>query len=167
MNLLNSQSPVSILKGLIGNPQTTLELIAMVVVGILGLIIGIRVIGSLLGCAMADWGRGTGAVLVTTGLLLSALIAVNLYVLPSVSQAALKYTILGASLVIVFLGAAVPLSRLIIRGKYTQVLFTLLLSITAAAALMMVTRAGFHTARAGEKGINKAKIRNEKISDMQ
>ena len=166
MTLFIGLSPLNILKNLLGNPATTTEFAIMGFMGLAALLVAIRVFGGILGCSIIDWGRSILSTLITTGLLLGGFIAIQHYLLPQIQKPVLQQASLITVMFILFFGIVVPLSKLMVRGKYTQVLCTLLLSLAAAGSILLLTHAGFKTARAGGKSMNKAKIQSEKIGNI-
>ena len=92
--------------------------------------------------------------------------AAGLYLTPASAGPILNAAIPSTLCLAVLFGLVIPMVRLLIKGKYSQVAFSLLISLAAAAAAVALASAGFRAARAGNKNFDKVKERTESMRNI-
>lgn len=167
MNIWTNEA-LKIIKALLGNAgqASDIEITACFIAAILATVIILRWIGKAFGATMADNGRAF--TIVGTGLILAlaAVVAINIYLAPMIKNAALlKWAPLVSSGVILIVIVA-PLTCLLLKMKYFPAIFASLLSIGAAAGIVILVHSGFAAIKEGDKGFKKTKERTDIVNDV-
>jgi len=149
-----------------GNPESITELVTVLISAAAVCVIVLNIVGNVLKFPMADKKRS--ALVLTIGLLSMTLIimAVNLYVVPRLASESLLVWVPIVSATVTMLAIVIPSACLLCRAPYFKALFTVLLSVAAAWAVMLLVQAGFSAVHGGEKVFDKTKSRKTNINEL-
>lgn len=155
----------SLLRLLLGNPQTTIELYVTAALAWCGFVIVHAISGKALGLAQAT--RLTSAVVsvVGLGIIMAGMIAARLY-FPGWQHEAWRIWTLVASGVLVGLIIVVPVTCWIQKGGYIGALMTWVLASLAAALIIVLTGGIFDGVAGGRRGAEKGKLHREQIEKV-
>ncbi|OGV66672.1 MAG: hypothetical protein A2283_08415 [Lentisphaerae bacterium RIFOXYA12_FULL_48_11] len=167
MNIWTNEA-LKIIKLLLGNSgqASDIEIAVCLAAAIFSAMIVLRWIGKAFGATMADNGRAL--TVVGTGLLLAlaAVIAFNIYLAPTIKNALLIKWAPIASSSIILIAIVAPMTCLLLKMKYFPAIFASLLSIGAAAGIVILVHGGFGAIKEGDKGFKKTKERTETVNDL-
>ncbi len=99
-------------------------------------------------------------------LVMSAVVATRLYLVPSLHSSPMLpwLPLIVAGLVTLLLVA--PLAKWILSSGVFDAVFALVLSVAAAALIVVMTHAGFNAFRQGDKGFDKTHRRRDDINKV-
>jgi len=167
MNIWTNEA-LKIVKALLGNSgqASNVEIAVCFVAAILAAMIVLNLIGKAFGATMADNGRALTLVGLGLILALSASVAFNIYLAPTIKNAVLiKWAPLASSATILVIIVA-PMTCLLFKMKYFPAIFASLLGIGAAVGIVLLVHGGFGAIKEGDKGFKKTKERTESVNDV-
>lgn len=165
MNELKTEV-LSILNAILGSPKDSVELGALIVAALLGGILFLKIVGRLLKYPMADFGRSAVVVLTGAAVSLAAVAAFNVYAVPAIDNPAVaRYTPI-AIVAVILLAGVLPLACFLLKSRYLQTLAGVILSIAAAAAIVLLVQYAFGAFREGAKGFKKTEDRTQTVNEV-
>jgi len=167
MNIWTSELQ-NIIKLLFGNAgkATDIEIAVCAVAAVILAIFALKWAGNSFGFAMADRGRSTAVIAVWILLALAATAAINIYAAPLIKNPALVKWIPVAACALILLILIVPLAMVLLKSKYLQTLLAMLISIGAAAGIVLLVHGALGMASQGGKDFKKTKERTDSINEI-
>lgn len=157
---------LKILDIVLGSPSGQAEYWITACVGILALVVVMRFAASAAGITEIGWARRILGLVLGLGAMLAAEIAVNLYVLPKVSNAPLVNVIRVGAPILGALAVGVPLQVFVLHARYGQALVSFAVSVMASVLLMMGARAMLGSVATGSQETGRLLQRQEETKDM-
>jgi len=153
-----------IIRELIGTVGSSTEYNVLLGLAIVGFLFALFNISAAMGSTMATPLRVFAVAVVGGYLVMGAVIATRLYLVPSLHSSPMLpwLPLIVAGLVTVLIVA--PLAKWILSSGYFEAVFALVLSVAAAALVVVMARAGFNAFRHGDKGFNKTQRRRDGIN---
>jgi hypothetical protein len=142
------------------------EVIVCLITAILGAIIILKWAGKALGASMTDNGRVSFMVVLGSALGLASTAALNIYVLTGTKNALLIQWLPIGVFGLIILAIVTPLAAFMLKAKYFQALFSILLAIGAAVGIVILTHAGFDALKQGDKQFKRTKERTDTIDSV-
>jgi hypothetical protein len=156
---------VNLLFGAAGK-ASQVEITICIVAAVLACVMILKSTCKTLGGTMAEKGRATGLAVGGIVLLLAVAVAVGLYLCPLIKSAGIGKWLPLISCVIVILAVITPVGCLLFKSKYFGTLFSILLSIAGAVAIVFLVHGAFGAIRSGDKELKKTKQRTESVNDF-
>lgn len=153
-----------IVRELIGATGSATEYNVLLGVAIVAFLFALFNISAAMGSTMATPLRVLGVAVVGGYLVMGATVATQLYLVPNLHSSPMLpwLPLIVAGLVTLLLVA--PLAKWLLSSGYFDAVFALVLSVAAAALVVVMTRAGFNAFREGDKGFDKTHRRRDSIN---
>jgi peptidoglycan/LPS O-acetylase OafA/YrhL len=135
-------------------------------VGLVSFVLMLQLLGNLMGAAMAYPSRSIAAGVLSLLVLLVAGTAANLYLVPLVDNAQLAKWIAPAVAAVVLLAAVTPLVCALHKVKYFKGLATLVLSMLAAGAIVLLAGAVTDAVRGGRDAMKRTGKRTSEVNEI-
>ncbi|MDI6775399.1 MAG: hypothetical protein QME60_08440 [Verrucomicrobiota bacterium] len=152
MNSLSAEL-VRVVQVSLGQHGSTALAVVLGVLALLAAALVVNFVGEIFGCKLVNSSRASLVVLATAVVLLGAAALIGVYMCSRISSAAAARWLPLTAAVVAFLAVVLPLARLILKAGYFQALFTMGLSLAAAAALVAVVNAAIGMTKAGESSV--------------
>jgi len=153
-----------VLREMIGSVGSGTEYNVLLGLAILGFLFALFNISAAMGSTMSTPLRIVAVGVVGGYLVMAAVVATRLYLVPALhSSPMLPWLPLIVAGVVTLLLVA-PLAKWILQSGYFEAVFALVLSVAAAALVVVMTRAGFNAFRHGDKGFDKTHRRRDSIN---
>lgn len=152
----------------LGNPGSVVLGIVLGILGVAAAGLIVRFVGEVFGCKVVSSGRTVLVLLLTAVALLGAAVLTAALVCPKISHAAVARWLPAVAAAVALLAVVLPLTRLILKAGYFQALFTVGLSLMAAAVVVALVNAGARMAKAGSgslEGSANRLLERERIKD--
>ncbi len=153
-----------IVRELIGATGSGTEYNVLLGVAIFGFVFALFNISAAMGSTMATPLRVLGVAVVGAALVMGAAVATRLYLAPILRASPMLPWLPLVLAVLVLLLLVAPLAKSILSSGYFEAVFALMLSMAAAAAVVVMARAGFNAFREGDKGFDKTHRRRDSIN---
>lgn len=150
-----------IFKASMGNPESTIMLVVCAILAIVAAGVVLKLVAEPFGCKMVNANRVMLLLGVVVVLAFVAAVVTGAFVVPRMAASAVAPWLPLIVAVVIVLAGAVPLGCLILKAGYFQALFSLLLSMAAAAALVTAAHYGMGAVKAGGKSIERSKEQAE------
>lgn len=154
-----------LLRLVLGKPSSVLEQGAIVVVAALALLWVLSRAGSAFGMSNTSVFHGVVAGVVGVAVVLAAMTAARVYAPADAGSAAVIWIMIGAGLAASVV-VVVPFMCFLQKSGYFPSLLTWLVSVGAAAAMVVLVGAAFDLVSSGEKSADKTRERRDTIENM-
>lgn len=98
--------------------------------------------------------------------ILSGMAAINLYLLPRISNPNIEKTVSVIILLGIILVVVAPVCRWLHKTKYSSALFTVSIALISSIVAIFIVRSGFNAARTGKASAVKSKAQTESVSNI-
>lgn len=153
-----------IIRELIGSVGSGTEYNVLLGLAIVGLLFALFNISAAMGSTMATPLRVTGVAVIGGVAVMAAVVATRLYLVPALRSSPMLpwLPVIVAGLVTLLIVA--PLAKWLLASGYFEAIFALVLSVAAAALVVVMTRAAFNAFRHGDKGFDKTHRRRDSVN---
>jgi len=145
---------------------TGVEMAVCCVAAVIMSILVLKLTGRAFDFPMAERARSSAVIAICILLAMAAAAAVNIYAVPHIKNLALARWIPAAACVLVLLAAVIPLAMFMLKSNYLQTLVAMLISIGAAAGIVMLVHGLFGMLAEGDKDFKKTKERTDTINQI-
>ncbi|NQU41582.1 MAG: hypothetical protein HQ523_16675 [Lentisphaerae bacterium] len=153
-----------VVQHLIGTIGSQTEYRVLVAIVAIAFLLGLFNIAAAMGATMATPMRVVLVSAIGTLIVLAAVVAVRLYLLPKLHTNAmtpwLPLVVSGMVLLII----VAPLTHRLVSMGYFEAVMALVLSVAATALILAISHAGFNAFRDGDKGFNKTHHRRDDLN---
>lgn len=149
-----------------GNPESITELVTVLIIAAGACVIVLNIVGNLLKFPMINMKRSIWILAIGLLAVIVVTTAVNLYLAPHLANESLRRWLPVVAATVVLLAIIVPSACLLYNAPYFKALFSVLLSVAAAWAVMLLVQAGLSAVRGGEKVFDKTKSRTTGINEL-
>ena len=157
---------IRIARLLAGNPGSSIELGAILVLSIAACIGVVDKVTASFKFPLTGTGRAAALVLGGILLTVAAVAAANLYIAPRVKTELFKQLVPIAAGLLVFLAIVGTAACFLFKSPYFKGLFTIILGVAAAAVLSLLIRAAIGAIHSGGKDFQKTKNRTERVNKV-
>ena len=154
---------VNLFQFLMGSPQTAIELFTILILSIATFILVLKIVGGILGCAMADFDRAAVVFVITLLITFLSVVATRLYLSPLLSSEMIREIIPWVFAAVLCLVIVAPAACFTLKGKYGAVAVAILISMAATVGIVAVLHSTFGAARAGKLSIEKAREHQDQL----
>lgn len=147
------------------NTSNEVEMIVLLVLGFIAFYIGTMKTGRALQFPMMEAGRASAVILAGLGLFLVAGACAKVFLTPAIPLNLRAY-VLPAVTAIVILAAVVPFACLMLKSKYFQTLFSLIIGACAAILVILLLQYALTALHEGGKEFDKTKSDKEKLEEV-
>ena len=149
----------------IGDPSSPVQFWAAFGLGLIALFVAAQWMAKMFKFTMGESGRISGVLAAWFALTLLVVVPLDLYLGPRLGGALQTWLpLIGA--VVVFFAGAVPLCCFITKTKYGPSVSALLISVAAAAALILLTHAVFAATRSAGKDLGKTRKHRAGLNEV-
>jgi hypothetical protein len=160
------ETTLQLLKFLSANARSTPEMIIAFALACIACVITIQKTGQTLKFAMPETGRTLAVIALGSIVLLASVVSMKLYLVPHLQSNVLKIVIPSIIAFSAFLAIVVPFACFMLKSRYFQTIFSILLGIVMAAILIFLTRGVCDAARKMAENFSKTKGRTESTNIM-
>jgi hypothetical protein len=164
MNVWITES-LKLVKLMLGNPASTVELVVLICVGVVTFIIALAKIADLLGAHSATRPRSAIVFVLSVILLLGIAAAADIYLPQKLGGSMHKFIPLAAAIV-ALLVAVTPITCLVKKASYMTSLFSLVLAGASAAVVIALAVAAFNALESGNKGLDSTRERKDSLDKI-
>jgi hypothetical protein len=149
-----------------GYTHDNVELGLMAFVGLVIFLVSMKLTGKAVRNENAEVASNCVVLLIGTCLLLAAVVAVRLYLLPRVPSEDVARWLVPATLVVMFFLVLTPLLSMVQGTGYLAALLMLVVSLTLASIGMALTQGAYRAVEKGEVTFGKARERKETMDEF-
>lgn len=147
-----------------GKSPSTGELVVILVLAFFALFLVIMKTGKAFKFAMPERGRTIAVIIVGIALSLISATAIKIYLSERLFQGVMQTIVPVSAVAVVLLAIVVPFACFMLKSKYFPTLFSLVLGIAAATAVILMVRAASGAIMSGGKDFSRVKDKTENIN---
>jgi len=148
------------------DPESKVEMAFMLVTGFIAFVGVMSKAGDALKITVPESNRSIAVFFITAAAILLAVGACNIWLVPRMENPDISKWLPAVTVVVVLLVVSVPAMCLIQRANYLQGLFSLLMSVVAAALVVLLVHTLFDAVRHKKKEFGRTKSRKDTITDV-
>lgn len=154
-----------ILHLLAARPESDIGFVVTSVVAAITIVLVLIKTGKAFRFAMPEMWRAVLVFLVGLSVCLIAAAATNIYLVPKLASSTLKIALPIIAAIVACLAVPVPLSCFLFKSKYFSSLFSILLSLAAAFAIVMLAKGAVNAFSHGKSGFSKTGGRTKSVNE--
>lgn len=155
-----------VMRALIGSVESPAEYNVLLAAAALGFVFALFNISAAMGSTMSTVPRVLGVAVLGGYLLMITVVAARLYLVPNLHAVPMLPWLPWIAAGLVLLALVAPIAKVLLSSGYFEAVLSVVLSIAAAALVVILVQAGFNAFREGDKGFNKTNRRRNIINNM-
>lgn len=156
---------MELLKLISFNTSGEIEIVVLLALGFIAFCIGMMKTAKALQFPMSELGRTSIVILIGLALFLVIGACAKVYLMPVVPASLHPYVIPVVAAIVIF-AVVIPFACLMLKSKYFQTMFSLIIGACAAVLVILLLQYALNAMREGEKGFDKTKNSKEKLEEV-